>query len=207
MKITLNNAAKRFNFEWIFKSLSYTFSPENSYAITGSNGSGKTTLISILTGYSSLSEGSILFFDTHNSEIKRDDVYQKVSISSPASALIDELTLVEHIEFHSQFKPFINHLSANEIVEILELKNHQHKFLSQYSTGMKQRVKLALAILSDVELILLDEPTANLDAAAITWFHQLLKKYAGNRLLIIASNEPEDLVHCNVVVDMKQYKV
>jgi ABC-type multidrug transport system ATPase subunit len=206
MKIILTNAAKRFNFEWVFKQLNYTFQSDKAYALTGSNGSGKTTLLRVLSGYSSLSDGSIEWLKDNDTAFPADSIFQKVAVCSPASSLIEELTLEEHLLFQAQFKPFLNNLRVDDVIAILQLEKHRHKLLAQFSTGMKQRVKLALAILADVEVLLLDEPSSNLDEAAISWMHLLLKEFVGKRLLLIASNDEADLVLCKERIHLNDYK-
>ncbi len=205
MKIILTNAAKRFNYEWVFRNMNLSLSAENTYALTGSNGSGKTTLLRILSGYSSLSDGAISW-QKGTTTVASDKIFSLVAVASPASALIEEMSLLEQLAFHQQFKPFINNLTVDEVISILNLKAHQHKLLSQYSTGMKQRVKLALALLADSPIVLLDEPSSNLDAAAIAWMHDLIRAYKMNRLLIIASNDETDLVHCTERIHLNDYK-
>ena len=206
MKIILTNAAKRFNFEWVFKQLNYSFQSDTAYALTGSNGSGKTTLLRILSGYSSLSDGSIEWLKHNDTAFPTDSIFQKVAVCSPASSLIEELTLEEHLLFQAQFKPFLNNLRVDDVIAILQLEKHRHKLLAQFSTGMKQRVKLALAILADVEVLLLDEPSSYLDEAAIAWMHLLLKEYVGKRVLLIASNDEADLVLCKERIHLNDYK-
>jgi ABC-type multidrug transport system ATPase subunit len=206
MKIIMTNACKRFNYEWVFKNLNFTFESGNTYALTGKNGSGKTTLLRILSGYSALSDGQIQFL-LQEKKIPEAILYKHIAVCSPASAIIDEMTLFEQLEFQQQFKPFINQLSVKEIIHLMHFEKHQHKVISEYSTGMKQRVKLVLAILADTELLLLDEPSSNIDQEGIAWMHELIRTYSLNRLVVIASNEETDLVHCSKRLSIDDYKI
>ena len=205
MEIILNNIAKRYLYDWIFRNVNQHFKPTTRYAILGSNGSGKSTLLKILAGHLSPTKGTITY-QLNGQPLDRDDVYQHLSFSSPYIDLIEEFTLLETVRFHQQFKPFINNLSITDFLEVIELKKAKNKQVRFFSSGMKQRLKLGLAICSNTSLLLLDEPTATLDEPSIHWFHQLLEKYAANRLVIIASNEERDVATCQERVNILDYK-
>ncbi|HET6225129.1 MAG TPA: ATP-binding cassette domain-containing protein [Bacteroidia bacterium] len=220
MNIQLTNIGKRYNYEWIFKGIHFEFTSENSYAILGSNGSGKSTLLQILAGNFLPSEGEINYrissnevdhvssSGVENKPIDPEEVYKQLSIATPYLDLFDEFTLTESIEFHSKFKPFMQGLDTKEIIALTQLEKAKDKQLKYFSSGMKQRVRLALAILSDTQLLLLDEPTSNLDKNAIAWYQQLVQTYSKNRLIIVASNqlEYEYAPFCNLLLNVEDYK-
>src|SRR5438477_4995235 len=173
MKIILENAGKQFARNWIFRKLSLTVSSPQKLAILGPNGSGKSTLLQMMSGYLSPTEGRIQFsLDEKN--IEAENVFQHISISAPYLELIEEFTLKEIVELHFKFKKPVNNFSSEEIISITELDKAKGKVFKYFSSGMKQRAKLALAILSDVQIVLLDEPLSNLDKAAGLWYRKLV---------------------------------
>jgi len=205
MKVSLENIGRRFNQEWIFKSLSYTLEPEQSYAILGSNGSGKSTLIQVIAGNLSSSEGKINY-EIGGEKLEAEDVYQYLSFAAPYLELIEEFTLEEQIKFHFQFKKQLSGTNKETLLETLDLKGAQHKAIKYFSSGMKQRVKLALAVFSDTPLLLLDEPTANLDEQGIAWYGSLISQYGVNRTLVVCSNQQHEYDYCTHHIQLADYK-
>jgi ABC-type multidrug transport system ATPase subunit len=205
MEIILNNIGKRFLYDWIFREVTLSFEKTNRYAILGSNGSGKSTLLKVLSGHLSPSKGSIEY-QLDGKMIDRDDIYKYLSFTSPYIDLIEEFTLLETVRFHQQFKPFIDDIGAMDFIKLIELEKAKDKEVRFFSSGMKQRLKLGLAICSNTSLLLLDEPTATLDEKSADWFHQLLEKYSKNRLIIIASNEERDVASCQKRISILDYK-
>jgi ABC-type multidrug transport system ATPase subunit len=205
MQIILTNAGKRFNREWIFRNLHYTFSPEKKYAITGANGSGKSTLLQILSGALLLNEGNCEWH-FNNTVIEPDAVYSYISIAAPYFELIEEMTAKEFLNFHCNFKKYINNFSIDFILEEAGLLNAADKQIRFFSSGMKQRLKLAQAIFSEVPFILLDEPCTNLDAAGFNLYYKWIEVYCKNRLLIISSNDKNEYRFCNEEINIQNYK-
>ena len=205
MELILDNVAKRFRFDWIFKRINLKFKTGQSYALTGPNGSGKSTFLKILSGHLSPSKGTIQFI-LGNQKLSIDDVYQQVSYAAPYIELIEEMTLKEAIIFHQQFKPFVNHLKWEDIVEILDFGSALDRELRFFSSGMKQRLKLVLAICSECQILLLDEPTTNLDQQGAAWYLELITKYQMNRILVVASNVETDMDFCNERINILDYK-
>lgn len=206
MNIELKNIGKRYRFEWIFKELDYRFQMGMGYAILGNNGSGKSTLMQLLSGHLSPSKGKIKF-SIGDKTIATDIAYQQLSFAAPYIELIEEFTLEEAIDFHWQFKAM--NCTKKELLERLAYpKATRKKAIKFFSSGMQQRLKLALAICADTSLLLLDEPTITLDRAAVAWYLDLLKDYAyhPNRLTIIASNVEEDFQGCTERLNIVDYK-
>jgi len=191
MNCRLTEVGKDFNDHTIFANVSYTLEEKKNYVILGGNGSGKSTLLKIIAGGVSASEGIIEY--THNGKtLTPEELPKQISFSAPYMDVIEEFTFPELIEFQAQFKPFINQLSAIEIVEISKLQNIQNKPIRHFSSGMKQRVKLLLAILSDASLLLLDEPVSNLDPKGKIWYKQLLDTYSKDKTVVVSSNFLEE---------------
>jgi len=205
MKINLVNAGKRFNREWIFRNADLEFNSSNSYAITGPNGSGKSTLLQCMGGMLQLSEGNIQF-KTNNNLLPNEEAYRQLSFCAPYLDVIEEMTLIEFLQFHNQFKPFIKNFSISHIIEEIGLKGATGKQIRYYSSGMKQRVKLAQAIFSDVSILLLDEPCSNLDLRGIELYHSLIEKYCQDRLVIVCSNDEIEYSFTKQRINVLDYK-
>lgn len=189
MTIELKELGKRYKNQWVFRGLSDSFSSGECIAITGPNGSGKSTLLKILSAYSTPSEGVISFSDD-DEEIALESVHKHVSIATPYVELIEEFTMNEMIRFQEKFKPRLQTVSAEEIQDWLPFG--PEKQIRDYSSGMKQRLKLMLAMTADSDILLLDEPTSNLDSQGQAWYRDLLSKFGMNRLTFIASNQEEE---------------
>ena len=201
MQISLQQASKRFNKEWIFRNLDYTFELGQHYALIGNNGSGKSTLLQIIAGYSSLTKGTIHWSDNDHSTI-----FQQISFAAPYLELVEEFTTMEQFDFHATFKTLQSSISVNDIIERIGLKDAAHKQIRYFSSGMKQRLKLALAILSDTPLLLLDEPCSNLDKEGYTLYAELIQQFAQHKLIIVGSNDPQEYAFCNQQVNLMDYK-
>ena len=187
MQVTLRNIGKRFHQKWVFRALEMEFEAGKHHAVTGKNGSGKSTLLMICAGYLSPSKGSI-HWHLREKPLPSESVYRQVSMASPYLELVEEFTLEESIRFHQKFKPFLSGFEASNLIELSGLKESLDKPLRHFSSGMKQRVKLLLAIMSDTPLVLLDEPCANLDSEAVEWYQHLKENFGNGRTFIICSN-------------------
>jgi ABC-type multidrug transport system ATPase subunit len=205
-KIVLSDAGKRFNREWIYRHCDYEFEVGRAYAITGPNGSGKSTLLQAIAGSMQLSEGTIVWNDQQEKNIDGEQVYKQLAIAAPYLELIEEMTAKEFLEFHTQFKPLIASVTIDEILSIIGLENAAGKQIRYFSSGMKQRVKLAQAIFSDVPLLLLDEPCTNLDAMGYALYHSLIKNYCMQKLIVVSSNDEQEFNFCDQVVKIMDYK-
>ena len=204
MKISLNNVGRRFNKEWIFRNLSTEFSTGNSYAILGPNGSGKSTLLSVLTGSLSPSEGEISF--AQNTEIPVENIYRYISLAAPYLELVETFSLKEIINFHFKFKNFAPGVDAKNLISILGLEKAANKEIKYFSSGMKQRTKLALACCTDTPILFLDEPTSNLDVQGMNWYRELIENFGKDRLTIIGSNQIQEYEFCNRQIQIADYK-
>jgi ABC-type multidrug transport system ATPase subunit len=205
MTISLYDAGKRFNRDWIFRHFNYTFESGNAYAITGPNGSGKSTLLQVLSGGMMINEGNGQWA-IGNKPLPDEQVYQHVSICAPYLELVEEMTLREFLDFHKVFKPFLPGITTDAIITILGLEKAVNKQIRNYSSGMKQRVKLAQCIFSDTAIVLLDEPCTNLDTAGIELYHSLIASYCKNRLLVVSSNDEVEYGFCGERVSISDYK-
>lgn len=201
MKILVNKAGKRFNREWIFRNRDLAFTSPNHYAITGHNGSGKSTLVQCIAGALHLSEGNIEF-ELDNKKIAPEHVFKYISICAPYLEVIEDMTVVEFLNYHASFKPFQSGWNTENIIAEIGLTKAANKRIRNYSSGMKQRVKMAQAFFSDTPVILLDEPTTNLDKQGIALYHHLIKTLCNNRLVLICSNDTLEYESCSSIVSM-----
>lgn len=204
MQIILEHLGRRFNKEWIFKEISYSFAQGNQYAILGPNGSGKSTLLSVLLGSLTPSEGKISY--VAGKEILPEHIFSYISLAAPYLDLVEEFTLQETIDFHFKFKKYQQGLGADAVLEVLALSKAQDKPLKYFSSGMKQRTKLALAFCADTPILALDEPTSNLDAQGTDWYLSLIEKYAENRLVLVGSNQAYEYEFCKHQLNILDYK-
>jgi ABC-type multidrug transport system ATPase subunit len=186
MQVKLSGLGKRYNFEWIFRNLTYEFSAGSIYAILGHNGSGKSTLLNTISGFLIPSEGD-LTFSLQNNTIPVEEIYRYLSYAAPYLETVEEFTLTEMLEFHARFKQ-LNGVTVQELIDRMKLQRARDKFVKDFSSGMKQRLKLGMAIYTQSPLLLLDEPTTNLDQEGIDWYLEHLNANKKDRLIIIGSN-------------------
>lgn len=201
MEVRLQKVSKRFVYDWIIKDLSAHFASDSTTGINGINGSGKSTLIKMISGWLSPSKGSISY-SLSTAEVKRDDIYSHLTIVAPYTDVIVEYDLREMYSFHTKFKTLQGVSDYKHFEDIVKLKGQKGKPLQYYSSGMKQRVQLALAVLTDSKLLLLDEPTSFLDTANKQWFYELLQQRLAGRTTIISSNDAEDFQFCSSVLEL-----
>ncbi len=205
-KIILNNTAKRYAKEWIFRDLSYTFENNNSYVILGSNGSGKSTFLQIVASILTPSKGEISYIKD-NVAIDDEKIYKYISLSAPYMELPEEFSLSEVIDFHLNFKEFYDGISKSKFIEICYLEQAKDKIIRNFSSGMKQRLKLGLSILSKSDALFLDEPSSNLDERGINWYKELITKYSKKRIVVVCSNNIEsEYFFCNTKIQIEDYK-
>lgn len=205
MEILLEDIGRRFNQEWIFKKINYRFVQGQSYAILGPNGSGKSTLLQVLAGSLSPSKGKIIY--SHQKKmIDVEKVYTHLALTAPYLELIEEFTLLELLNFHFKFKTIVNGWDVQKILQLLQLEKSENKEIRYFSSGMKQRVKLVLACCTDSPILMLDEPTSNLDNQGVEWYLKLIETFARKRLLLICSNQTHEHEFCNHRFNILDYK-
>lgn len=202
--IRAENIGKRFNKEWIFRDISIELNPKDHLAIVGANGSGKSTLIKIFAGLITPTTGKISFYDEN--QIENPDWYiLNCGLSAPYVNLIEELTLEEHLKFHFNFRT--PSISLNEIADRSGLIQAMDKKINEFSSGMKSRLKLALCLFSNNKILLLDEPTANMDEQGIIWYLKEMKALMNDRLIIIASNSRYEYDFLSKQLDISKFKI
>ena len=204
MQIRLEKLGRRFNKEWIFRNIDYTFNAGQKYAILGPNGSGKSTLLSVLLGSLTPSEGKISYFA--EKEVLPEEIFQYISFAAPYLDLIEEFNLQETIDFHFKFKNYQKGMDASVVLDLLALSRAEDKPLKYFSSGMKQRTKLALACCTAAPILILDEPTSNLDTQGTDWYLSLIEKFSGEKLILVGSNQSYEYDFCEHELNITEYK-
>jgi ABC-type multidrug transport system ATPase subunit len=199
--ITLENVSKKFSSNPIFSKINYRFTTPNRYAITGPNGSGKSTLLKILAGIITPNSGKVSY-KIDGSDKSVESVSTFVSLCAPYLELPEELTLSELFDFHSAQRK----LNITKTALADELQLDTNKEIRLYSSGMKQRLKLALALYANSSIIFLDEPTSNLDDTWANWYQQKMQTLSEQCLVVISSNEKREYDFCNEVFKIDTYK-
>ena len=206
MNCHLEGVAKYFNDHCIFSGITLNIESKNNYVILGGNGSGKSTLLKTIAGGVSASEGNISYSLNQN-KIAHQELPKHITFSAPYMDVVEEFTFLELVEFQSKFKAFQNKMKPVDVLKISGLQRIQNKSIRNFSSGMKQRVKLSLAVLADAPLLLLDEPTSNLDPNGKAWYRELLANHAGDKTIIVASNFLEEEYPLNpTLIDLVKYK-
>lgn len=191
MELIIQNISKRFNKVWIFKNVSLSIPEGEIVAITGKNGSGKSTLVSIITGFMLPSLGKIVLRN-NGAVIEEENIYKQFNVAAPYMELVEEFTLAELIDFHFKFVPIIVQESKESLISYALLEKEKNKQIKYFSSGMKQRLKLALAFFTDRPILIFDEPTVNLDNIGCQWYKTAINEKLKSRTLIISSNTPEE---------------
>ncbi len=206
MEIILENAGKKFNTEWICRRVNLRLSPGTGYAFIGANGSGKSTLIRLVMGQLPVNEGKVRYL-ADGKEIHIDDWYRYIVLAAPYLELVEEFTLREFAEFHKSFKPFKSSLTISQFLDFAQLSHAAHKQIRHFSSGMKQRLRLALAFQTDVPVVFLDEPTSNLDSRGIAWYQDNVSVLLeDSQLVVVGSNQPGEYTFCDKFVNLGDYK-
>jgi ABC-type multidrug transport system ATPase subunit len=190
MNVKCDKLSKNYGFQRIVKDVDITFGAQTVTGIGGRNGSGKSTLLKMISGYLSPTSGSISY-KIRESSISRNDLFRHLSFSAPYIELTPSLTLQETFNHYKSFKP-TKDLSYEAFVDYCEFTDTKAKQISAFSSGMKQKINLALALISDLSLLIFDEPTSYLDDEAKKWFYDHLETSLTNKTIIIASNDNDD---------------
>jgi heme exporter protein A len=197
VSIRANGVSKNFNRNAIFKDISFSLSSPASLSITGKNGAGKSTLSKILAGVLSSTHGSITYsVDEKNIDIE--DFKHHVGFVSPYLNLYDEFTALENLQFLSGIRG-ARQQNGNRIKDLLTcvgLWNRRDDIVGTFSSGMKQRLKYSFALLHEPAVLILDEPTSNLDTEGIDIVQQIIGEQKKSNILIIATNNDEEAFSC-----------
>ncbi len=190
MQISLDNVGKKFHRQWVFRNVKLNINSGDRLAVCGANGSGKSTLLKLISAALVPTEGDILY-RTDGEKLPEEMVFRYVSFAAPYLELIEEYTLNELLRFHFALRKPLDGLDVSDILDISGLDHAKDKYIRHYSSGMKQRLRLSLALLTDSRLLLLDEPLSNLDAGAADWYRALIDQYGAERTILVGSNHQQ----------------
>lgn len=203
--LTLQNLTKSFGRRLIFKEINYEFKSGLVFGLAGKNGSGKSTLAKILSGIISPTSGKVVH-KLNNKVIEPDNLHNHLGFVSPYLVLYDEFSAEENfIHFFKIRGMKVDNERIKNLLNDFGLYDRKNDLLKTYSSGMKQRIKTIFALLHSPELLILDEPTSNLDISGKEKIYETIKKQSENRLIIIASNEESDLNQCNEIIYIEKY--
>lgn len=208
MAFTINahGLGRRYGRQWIFRRLSYDFRPGTATAILGPNGAGKSTLLSILAGQLLSTEGQVLY-TLGGQPLPPAAVPKYLACCAPYLELPEDFTLLELLAFHTRLKPLRPGLTVAGLVDIMYLHQARHQAVRTFSSGMKQRLKLGMALYAAAPLLLLDEPTTNLDAQGAAWYQEHVARVRdAGRLVIISSNVPAEYAFCEGQVRITDFQ-
>ena len=196
LQIDATGLGKRFQRDWIFRGLTRAFRSGSATAVLGPNGAGKSTLLNTLSGQLLFTEGN-LTYTLAGRALAVEDLPRHLAYAAPYLELLEELTLEELLRFHTRFKPLRPGVSTEDLLDLMYLTAARHQLIREFSSGMKQRLKLALALYADAPLLLLDEPTTNLDATGVAWYHEHVRATREGRTLLLSSNVPAEYAFCD----------
>ena len=205
MQITLSDIGKKFNRQWVFKGINLEISSQQSLALVGNNGSGKSTLIQIIFNFQTYSKGSINYW-LNQKLLTEEELVGKISLAAPYLELFEDFTLIEMLQFHFKLIPKQAGISLEEMISNGGLGGQENKAVKYFSSGMKQRLKLLMAVYADTPLLLLDEPCSNLDNQGIEWYRNLVQTQLKKRTIIIASNQLFEYDFCDSTLSVHDFK-
>lgn len=205
MIISLKDISKRYNTEWILKKINLELAINQQYAIIGPNGSGKSTFLKIIANGIVPTHGNIEYIFPDNSVPADFAINKNIAFAAPYISILEEMTLAEIYHFHAGLHQMYCN-SLEDFLAIIELEKHKNKYIKHFSSGMKQRIKLGLAILSKTKILILDEPSSNLDEKATAWYLSLVQQYLQDRILLIGSNQEREYSFCQNRINVLDYK-
>jgi len=206
MDLSIQKLSKAFNQKSVFNNLSFEVRTGSRFAIMGSNGSGKSTLLKILSG-GLLPTSGVVIYSKEGNKITEESLFRHVHFVAPYNTVIEELTLKELFRLHKNLGLLKSFPAFQNWFSNLDYSFNPDQQIKLFSSGMKQRVKLGLVLLDDRPLILLDEPTSNLDGQGKTWFFHLLGQLTGFQTLIVASNDTMEISYCDDRINLENASV
>jgi ABC-type multidrug transport system ATPase subunit len=190
----------------IFKDINAEFNSGSVYGLAGSNGSGKSTLAKIIAGLLSPTTGKVIHLSNDKS-IPMEKLHDHLGFVSPYLVLYDEFTAEENLIHFLKIRGMeIDIERIKTLLNDFKLYTRRNDLLKAYSSGMKQRMKFIFSLIHSPELLILDEPTSNLDVAGKDKVYEIIERESKEKLIVIASNEESDLALCKETVFVEEYK-
>ena len=204
--LTAELVNKTFGRRLIFSNISFKLNSSTIFGISGPNGSGKSTLVKIIANLISPSAGKLLH-NLNGKEIKPEKLHNHIGLVSPYLVLYDEFTAYENLNYFSEIRGIsFDKEKVDNLLNKFLLFNRKDDLVKTYSSGMKQRLKFIFALMHSPQLLILDEPTSNLDDEGKEVVYELIKEEGNKNIVIIASNEKTDLKLCSETIDLNNYK-
>lgn len=206
IKLEVQNIKKIFNGRKVFSDINFQLENKSALAITGRNGSGKSTLVKILAGVLSPTNGQVNFY-LNGKSIDLQNRYQYFGFVAPYLQLYDEFTAIENLELFSRIRSIgVEKEYIDLLLNRVNLYERKDSYVREYSSGMKQRLKYAFALLHKPPLLILDEPRSNLDAEGISVVYQIIQEQKKAGCVVVATNDSEDIQFCNQEIDLNQFR-
>jgi heme exporter protein A len=204
--LTAKLVNKTFGRRLIFSSINFKLNSSKIFGISGPNGSGKSTLVKIIANIISPSSGKLVH-NLDGTEIKPEQLHNHIGLVSPYLVLYDEFTAYENLSYFSEIRGIsFDKEKVDNLLNKFLLYNRKDDLVKTYSSGMKQRLKFIFALMHSPQLIILDEPTSNLDDEGKEVVYELVKEEGNKNIVIIASNEKTDLKLCSETIDLNNFK-
>ena len=202
MKLSVEEIGKNFGEKKIFRDISFDLSPGMSAVIVGPNGSGKTTLVRIICGLIRPSSGEVKYIKD-SKQILMEDIYNRIGFVGPYLELYEELTARENLMFFAKMKRVPNAVEKfSSLMNRLNLNGREDDQVKTYSSGMRQRLKYVFALIGNPEILILDEPTSNLDSDGIERVYDIMMEQKTNNILLLATNDQMDLKYGDFQVEV-----
>jgi heme exporter protein A len=202
VSLEIRNLTKRFGARTVFDQLNFSLPPNGSLVVTGKNGSGKTTLLRILCGLIKPTRGQITI-NSDGRNLTPEESKDLFGLVMPDLELYGELSALENLLFLSRIRG--SNFDRNRLQEKLDwvgLTDRENDLVVSFSSGMKQRLKYAFALLFEPRILLLDEPAANLDQQGIELVAQTVSLQKERGILILATNEKADLEYGDQIIQL-----
>tara|TARA_Y100000739_G_scaffold223013_1_gene225291 strand:+ start:278 stop:895 length:618 start_codon:yes stop_codon:yes gene_type:complete len=192
LSVEWKNLGKKFGQKWVFRNLEGEIEAGSNFVVKGANGSGKSTLGKLFVAATESTEGDIKW-TFNGEEVDIDQIPQRIAWAAPFMEVPEDMTVSEVLEFHCTFRKSWSEGYLNELLVSAGIENHSNAQIKALSSGQKQRLRLILAMGTESELLILDEPCSNLDSSGISWYVDELKKLVGKTTIVVCSNNrPEE---------------
>jgi heme exporter protein A len=204
--LQVNSLQKSFGRRLVFNGITLDLNKPGVFGISGPNGSGKSTLIKILAGINSPTRGQVVH-TINGKVIISEKLHNYIGFVSPYLVLYDEFSAWENLNYFASIRSiFFNKDKVENLLEQFLLLNRKDDLVKTYSSGMKQRLKFIFAFMHSPQFVFLDEPTSNLDDEGKQSVYNLIKSECGEAIVVVASNERNDLNQCGEVLQLEDFK-
>lgn len=205
--LKLESLTKVFGRRLVFDKLTFEFKAGKVYGISGPNGSGKSTLSKIIAGIITPTSGKVIH-QIDSQIVKIEQLHNHIGFVSPYLVLYDEFTALENLEHFSKIRGIKFDIErGNALLNKFDIYSRRNDYVKTYSSGMKQRLKFAFALIHRPGCLILDEPTSNLDNNGKEAVYNIIKEEVSEKIIIIASNEDVDLSKCDEIIYLEDYKL